>query len=73
MIEITNEQLDSALFDTLRKPVSTDFEKFKRMLRVATLISWYQYKEAFYPPMNAVDSDIFHRCCDEARKAGLMK
>ena len=72
-IEITNEQLDAALFDALRKPVNTDFEKFERMLRVATLISWYQHKEIFYPPMNAVDSDIFHVCYGEAWKAGLIK
>ena len=72
-IEITNEQLDAALLDALHKPVNTDFERFEQVLCVATLVSWYQHKEAFYPPMNAVDSDVFHQCCAEARKAGLME
>ena len=33
MDNVTNEQLDSALLDTLRKPVNTEFERFEQVLR----------------------------------------
>ena len=73
MEKVTNEQLDNALFDTIRKQPKNDFESFQRMLSVATLVSWYQHREMFYPPMGSTDSETFHKCCDDARRVGLMK
>ena len=72
-IEITNGQLDAALLYALHKPIKNKADELDRMLAVATTVVWYQQRGMFYPPMNAVDSETFHHCCDEARKAGLMK
>jgi hypothetical protein len=74
MLEISNNQLDAALRHALTMLKSeTEAQRFNRVLTVANLVSEYYDREAFFPPMNSIESETFHACCDEALALGILK
>jgi hypothetical protein len=72
MNNVTNEQLDAALKQTLAEKPETNLAKLNQTVAVANIVSWYCSRKMFYPPLDSKASAVFHRCCDEARNAGLL-
>ena len=72
MKNVTNEQLDAALFQTLAERPKTQLAKLNQTVAVANIISWYRSRGMFYPPLDSKASAVFRKCCNDARTVGLL-